>query len=394
MLRALYRSKARIRAEVKADMELAPCIAVIGPANAGKTTLLHQLDERLQKRLTAVHVIKGNPDHTGRYQFQAPNLREALKSHVKGMWGSSTIEHICESIDCGRRNLEVALLDFGGKHNPENDRMLALCSHYVVVSRLADVEGGASWDMAAAQNGLKRIAWMRSLGPRDECVPVIATSVNGLDGTFRYDVQPGESVNDAVIERLAEEIVALRRDLDLIPYIDLHASERWTEADIPDVKGRATKIREVASRMGEAVLGGAAPIWAYLAGLRCALEANPGVRVFFFDPKQPEPLVEIPQQRREGPFPERVLELHWTEQSGQHRLEFHMLRDDKFLPPEAAQQLAGAPGFGKIPGQEVSLWGKGPTWLSGAYARWLVAAGVERLSAFDATMQKTIRIWQ
>lgn len=160
-------------------MELAPCIAVIGPANAGKTTLLHQLDERLQKRLAAVLVIKGNPDHTGRYQFHAPNLREALKAHVKGMWGSTTIEHVCESISCGRRNLEVALLDFGGKHSPENDRMQALCSHYVVVSRLADVEEGASWDRVGAQNSLKRIARMRSIGPEDECAPIIARSLNG-----------------------------------------------------------------------------------------------------------------------------------------------------------------------------------------------------------------------
>lgn len=202
-------------------------------------------------------------------------------------------------------------------------------------------------------------------------------------------------MNDAVIERLAEEIAALRRDLDRIPYIDLHATERWAEADIGDVKGRAPKIREVASRTGEVTLGGGGtPIWAYLAALRCALAANPDARIFFFDPQRPAPLVEIPQRRIEGQFPDGVLQLNWIEESGQHRLEFHMLRDDKFLPPEAAQQLACAPAFGEIPGPAVCLWGKGPLWLYGAYARWLVAAGVERLSAFDLTTQKAIPIWQ
>lgn len=98
--------------------ELSPCIAIVGPANAGKTTLLHELDERLQQRLRAALVIKGNPDGTGRYLFHSPDLRESLKDEVKGKWGADTVERICEWIGHGRRNLEIALLDFGGKHNP------------------------------------------------------------------------------------------------------------------------------------------------------------------------------------------------------------------------------------------------------------------------------------
>ncbi len=375
------------------DMELAPCIAVIGPANAGKTTLLHLLDERLQQQLTAAYVIKGNPDHTGRYLFRAPNLREDLKPHVKGSWGSLTIDHISESIECARRNLEIALVDFGGKHNPENKRMLKLCSHYIVVSRLGDADGQASWEKVAAQNDLKCIARMRSIGPDHRDAPVIGTFDKGMEGTFRYDVGPAESTNDAVISCLTDSIVMLRRRLNETPYIHLHSSDRWTEADIPEVKGRAAKIREIVAATGEAVLGGVAPIWAYLAALRCGLLVNRSARILYVDPKLAPPLVEIPQNRQDGEFPEGVLSLGWTKQSNRWRLEIQMLRDDKFLPPQAAEQLACAPSFGELPGQDICLWGARPNWLAGAYARWLIDAGVNHLDVFDASTQKDIRVW-
>jgi hypothetical protein len=372
-------------------VDLAPCIAVVGPANAGKTTLLHLLDEKLQRRLKAALVIKGSPDHTGRYLFHAPNLREALKEDVKGQWGATTIEHICESITCGRAHLEIALLDFGGRHNPENDRMLQRCSHYIVVSRRDDTAAGASWDEVAARNGLQRVAWMRSMGARDAGAPEIARSSHGWEGVFRWDVQAGDDVNDAVIAPLVEEIIALRRDLAAAPYIDLHFLERWKESDIEELRGRSAEIRAAVGRSGKVALGGAAPKWAYLGGLRCALETRRDARIFCFDPTLPLPLVELPAARSAGSFPEGVLEVRWSRDHS--RLKLHMTAADKFLPPEAALNLAHAPDFGDIPVGEVCLWGKGPIWLYGAYARWLIAAGVARLRTFDLNLQKAVRVW-
>jgi hypothetical protein len=206
------------------NLNLAPCIAVVGPANAGKTTLLHQLDERLQTRVNAALVLKGNPDGTGRYLFHAPDLREALKSEVKGKWGDATVERICEWIGHGRRNLKIALVDLGGKHTPENDRILRLCSHYILVSRLADAEGAASWDTVCSRNGLERIAWMRSVGPGDS-QPAFGTDSDGMLGTFRFDASPGDAINDSVLEPLTNRIAAM--------------------------------VREMASRVGAVILGGA-----------------------------------------------------------------------------------------------------------------------------------------
>ena len=373
---------------------IAPCIAVVGPANAGKTTLLHQLDRLLQRELKAFLVIPGNPDHGGRYVYYAPHQREDLKSHVKGSWTESTADHICASIECGRRNLELAFLDFGGKHDPANRRMLEKCSHYIVVSRLNDDAGGASWDSACQESGLERIAWIRSVSPDAGVEPFVAPVPDGgWTGAFRYDAVAGDTFNDAALAVLSTELLKLRRAPDSVPYIDLHDTERWQPADIPDVRGRAAGIREMVGRTGVVVLGGVAPVWAYLAGLRCALLANPDARVFFFDPQQPDRLVEIPAQRTPGIFPAGVIEVRWTTTPEAARLEFHLTTKDRFLSPAAAKSLGHAPDFGAPPPGPVCLWGRSPTWIYGTYARWLVRTGVERLSSFDAGLDHPVEIW-
>jgi len=115
---------------------LAPCVAVIGPANSGKTTILHLLDEALQVHPEAplVYVVKGNSDGTGRYLFHAPQLREPLKPRVKGSWTSVTVETIAEWIEHCRDRLELVLVDVGGRHTESNE-ILRHCSHCLVVAR-------------------------------------------------------------------------------------------------------------------------------------------------------------------------------------------------------------------------------------------------------------------
>ncbi len=126
----------------------APCIAVIGPANAGKTTLLHQLDERLEAKLDSFLVLKGTPDGIGRALYHSPELRNQpeFKQRVKGKWAQATVDHVCDWLENGRRNLSLALLDCGGRHDEtcaeSNGRMLRGCTHYLVVSRANDREGG------------------------------------------------------------------------------------------------------------------------------------------------------------------------------------------------------------------------------------------------------------
>lgn len=143
---------------------LAPCVAVVGPANSGKTTLLHLLDHALQRHPARplVYVVKGNPDGTGRYLFHSPELRERLKERVKGVWCATTVETVCGWVESCRRHLDLVLVDLGGRHAPGNERIFERCSHALVVARrFADrrrerEEGMESWVRACRRSGLEQ----------------------------------------------------------------------------------------------------------------------------------------------------------------------------------------------------------------------------------------------
>jgi hypothetical protein len=384
-----------------AEEKLAAAVAVVGPANAGKTTLLHQIDEKLQARLDSVLVIKGSPDGTGRYLYHAPQLRNdpEFKLAAKGAWGVATVERICEWIACGRRNLALALVDFGGLHNERtaagNLRMLGGCTHYLLVTRDGDEAGRTLWEGVCREAGLERVGWLRSLAAGG-AEPAVLAGDEGWEATFQVDVRPGAGTNDAVMEALAGRLAGLSRPTEQIAYVNLHQAEDWSPEQIGDVAGRERAIRALAGRTGVVVLGGRAPIWAYLAGLRVAVEENPEARVFFFDPQQPEQLVEIPAGRAGTGerFPEGVLRTRWEMRDGLAALVFELGGADKMLPPVAAQNLVEAPDPGPAPADEVGLFGRAPTWLHGTYARWLARAGARRIAYWDARLTRFLTVWE
>jgi hypothetical protein len=237
---------------------------------------------------------------------------------------------------------------------------------------------------------------MHSL-PKDGPEPVVLKAGEDVQATFRVDVRPGDSVNDAALATLVKTVLRLSRPLERIPYVNLWQPERWHVDQIPDLGGRAAKIAQLASRTGGVVLGGAAPIWAYLAGLCCALEAHSDVRVFFFDPKQPECLVEIPAAPQvlgaPSAFPLDALRISWRDEPPRSVLQFEITTEDKFLPPSAAENLAGAPPPPTAPSPHIGLFGKAPLWIYGTYARWLIAAGARSLASWDMGTKSFIQIW-
>src|SRR5437867_357448 len=148
------------------DTALAPCVAVIGPANSGKTTLLHLLDIALQDHQAGalVYIIKGQPDGSGRYLYLAASEREKFKPRTKGQWIPLTVDTIVDWIRNARRTLELTLLDFGGKHDAVNGRMLRECSHYIVMAGSHLPEGEVHlWVDEAERNGLIPVAHVVSL---------------------------------------------------------------------------------------------------------------------------------------------------------------------------------------------------------------------------------------
>lgn len=158
----------------------------------------------------------------------------------------------------------------------------------------------------------------------------------------------------------------------------------WTPADLHDLGGRQWAIRELAATVGTVVFGGVAPIWAYLAAMGEALRENGAVRIFFYNPIQEPRFVEIPASPAPGEDLGGLIAVEWSRREEWWRLHVSLTATDKLLPSGLARELASVPWPEAIPGTEVELFGARPAWLAGAYARWLWAAGVRRLAAWDA----------
>lgn len=387
---------------VSGEPPLAACVAVVGPANSGKTTLLHLLDGALQLHPGAplVYVVKGNPDGTGRYLFHAPELREALKPKVKGSWTNVTMETIGEWVDRCRERLELVLVDVGGKHDPTNEALFGRCSHALVVARRFEdeaeerAEGMESWVAATGAAGLRLAGRVRSLWRDGE--PWAEVDADGtFDAGFRADTsRPGDSTNRAVVARLVESLLRLRTHRPTAGYLDLRLPRDWAFDDLADLAGLVPRLE--ARGDGPLTLGGRAPIWAYAAALHRALDRDPRAAVEVFDPKAPSGLVPVPE-RLAGEVPAEVarcLSVRWSAgpEDGCAVLEIEITSPDRFLPPSVFAHLPALPRpAGEPTPGPVVVSGAGPIWLHLAYSRWLRSLPGERgIGLVDARTRSAV----
>jgi energy-coupling factor transporter ATP-binding protein EcfA2 len=364
---------------------LAPCIAVVGPANSGKTTLLHLLDRALQHHPSQplAYVVKGTPDGTGRYLFHAPDLRDALKPDVKGAWCRTTSATVSEWVANARAQLDLALLDFGGRYGVDDDYMLQHCSHFLVLARPPasaaedEASGAAAWTRICQRNGLQPVGRLRSLWKTGEAA--VARAEDGvLDGTFRADAtRPEDSANEVMAARLVDHLLALRPARSAHAYVSLKLPREWTLEDLADLGGKGAELDRLVTEEGSVVLGGGAPLWVYGAALHRALDRDPEARVSVFDPKAAGGLVEIPRTLGAAPAEPssplaETLHVTWEREGGAAMLRLAVNTKDKMLPPMAFQFLPGAPvPVGPVPDGAPWTSGAMPIWLHLTYSRWL-----------------------
>jgi hypothetical protein len=379
-------------------------VAVVGPANSGKTTLLHRLDRALQEHPARplACVVKGNPDGTGRYLFEAPELRERLKPRVKGTWRSETVETVRAWTEHARARLELVLLDFGGKHTPANREMLARCTHFIVMARAFDdpererAEGMRSWIDACAQCGLAPVARVRSLWGSG--APEARASDDGVvEAAFRSDAAAlDDFTNAAVIARLTDALMALRRSRPQPGYVDLHLSRRWTPADLPDLAGCAAGVAR-AARDGHLALGGIAPAWAYAAAMHRALDVADGAALDVFDPKVLPGFVSVPAQTRAAPAEAplaRALDVCWRPSPAGATLDVRVNQPDRFIGIGDEAALANLPlPAESLPAGRLVVYGALPIWLHLAYSRWLrAAAPAAAIGLWDASLRAAVPV--
>lgn len=382
----------------------APAVAVVGPANSGKTSLLHLLDAALQLHPSrpSVYVVKGNPDGTGRYLFHAPELRQRLKGRVKGAWCETTVQVVCEWIEACRRHLDLVLVDLGGSHAPGNDAILGRCSHFLVVGRKFDnpsqerEEGIESWVEACRRSHLEPLARLRSVVAGQSS---LSPTGGGLEGVFRGDAcAPGDATNFELVAGLVDALVTLITPSRSPSYLDLRLGRDWEPQDLVDLGGLASRVKETMEAGRTLVLGGRAPIWGYATALHRALDLNPGAAVTVFDPKVPAGLVPVPDALASSPDPDlaRDVGARWrTLNDGEGgALDLRITTPDRFLRLTRPQALRGLPRpQGEPPPGPLVAFGPGPIWLHLAYSRWLRSLPGERaVGHWDARNRSAVLI--
>jgi len=334
------------------------------------------LDRALQQHPSRVlaYVVKGSPDGSGRYQFYNPKLREELKSQVKGAWGGDpTIEQISSWILTTRCHVDLALVDFGGKHTPDNRRMLSQCTHYIVVARSFDDpeeeagNGMASWQRACEEAGLQPLALISSVWQWGEVG--ICMEAETLIGTLRADAQrPENTINQPLIDAVRDRLLALRLPGREPGYVDLNIG-RWNPSAVDaDLQSLVPRLQHLARSQAPVRLGGVAPVFAYLRAMHIALDEDPDTELEVFDPKLG--FVPIPRRRSLGDRFPSVLQFEVDGPTA--RCEVTIATIDRMLPFTAAKHLAFAP----MPpvdalGKRVTMAGPLPIWLQAAFSRWL-----------------------
>ncbi len=377
--------------------ELAPCVAVIGPASSGKTTLLHLLDAELQDHPESplAYVVKGNPDGSGRYLYYSRDLRNSQK----GRWTDVTLDQVIEWVRNARRHLEIVLVDVGGsrdeKARPGNERLFKECDYYLALARtnVGPDDGMEKWIEDAKGANLKTFAELESHKERGDSSFDQVTK----KGLFRGDdTPPNDPLNQSLSTKLTENLVQMRVRRTMPGYLDLRRRRRWRESELPSLGGRLVALQSAIADSGEILLGGVAPIFAYAAALHHAMDVREDARIRVFDPKVAGGEIVIPQLgAQEGQFPEELLRLDWGD-GDVLVLKAAAATDDKFLPPNV---LAALPRL-KVPeppralaGRPVEINGSGPIWLHLALSLWTRQHGAEKIGHWDASLKRVVWAW-
>lgn len=135
-------------------------IAVGGPPHTGKTVFIgHLYQSLLAIQPTNVFLEKANPDGEGMWYLESGrDVAEALRK--KGNYSPDFVAHILRSIPNLAKNLDLLLLDLGGKIDDFIRSVLSLSTHLIVISSKTDQE--VTWLEAGARSGCTTLACFRS----------------------------------------------------------------------------------------------------------------------------------------------------------------------------------------------------------------------------------------
>lgn len=200
-----------------------PAIAIGGPPHSGKSVLTYSLTQLLRDQRVDHYVLRACPDGEGDWSNEAEQTT-VRKIRYKGEFSGAYVTQVCEGI--AQRHLPL-LVDLGGKRSDENRRIVAHCTHIILLA--ADEAKLAPWREWAHQQKLTIIAELISSLDAPDVVyaekPWLRARIHGLE---RGQTIVGPAIQalartvQATLTRSGSEIRTIHRALiPHVPFLDL-----------------------------------------------------------------------------------------------------------------------------------------------------------------------------
>ncbi len=337
-----------------------PAIMIGGPPHSGKSVLAYSLTQNLRALHIDHYLLRACPDGEGDWSNEA-DQQTVRTLRNKGSFTPNFVTNVIQALNA--RMLPL-LVDVGGRPQPEQEAILAACSHAILI----------------AQNAEQLAAW-RDLTTRLQ-IPVIAelcsslTERDDVSATFPllqariYGLERGQQVHGPVLQQLtalaravlitkpqslrefhlAQAPAETTVDLERLAYtLQTTPPGRWQPDNLPAVLAYLPPQEPLA-------IYGRAPNWLYAALARNTLSAS----FFQFDARlgwlQPAALTVAPSAQPDPTSNPITWSIHAS--TTQTVLTIHLT--DPYLDFNAAQQLC-LPTLPTTQGLIIS--GRIPLWL-------------------------------
>lgn len=372
------------------QLHLLPAIMVGGPPHSGKSVLIYNLTQQLRALEVDHYVVRACPDGEGdwSYEADAPTVRQI---RVKGTFTANFVEQVVNALE---NRLLPLLVDVGGRPQPDQEAILAACSHAILIA--ADEGQLATWRALADRLAIPVIAELiSSLTDADDVVavnPFLRARIYGLERGATV-VGPTMDqllglvralfvVKEAVLRgyHLAQAPVEMSVDLERVAR-ELRTTPpgRWQPTDLPRLLAYLPTDEPLA-------IYGRAPNWVYAT----LAAATATVDFYQFDarlgwvrpplltvgalpaesfPESPTVLTSVTAPETESVYTDLLYTdgtLHYTIRAGAQATLLHVKSRDPYLDYSQSQTLR-LPTIS--PTQPLVLSGRLPFWLITAMVR-------------------------
>ena len=176
-----------------------PAIMIGGPPHSGKSVLAYHLTQQLRALQVDHYLLRACPDGEGDWSNETAQQTVQL---IRAK-GSFTPNFVARVIDALNTRMLPLLVDVGGRPQPEQEAILAACSHAILIAQTPDQL--AAWRQLTARLHIPVIAELLSSLSESEAVhatfPLLHARIHGLER--------GKPVNGPVSQQLTALVRAV-----------------------------------------------------------------------------------------------------------------------------------------------------------------------------------------